>query len=469
MSKRTLVVSDLHLADGHSILDGFGQEQQAAFEGLLRAMEPGGLLGGSGDINDIELVINGDCFDFLTTPPYLSDGITTSAITCGKIAAIIAHHRPFFEALQRFLTTPGRHVTFLPGNHDIELVFPIAQERICHAICGQPHTASIAFVSARFYRPAPDVYIEHGNHYDFWNYAPGVWDDRGRALIPAPEKLTLPVGTQYFQRVSSPISLAYPYFDHVDPTLGSLRQIALLCLLDPRIVIETAHRAMTMLSYPRVALEGLEPGDEQVPSKLFERAMLDFAAFQQNMLPRQMGWQAVEATLREQPGEQQDPQAEVIQQYFMLRQALTLPPAEAARAILTSGADPANHNVTLGMQRVLRDDPTLRYAIAGHTHTLYRSSIPGGEQGEQVYLNTATWTHREALPKAEEITPALVEWLSAPAQMADPLREITSFVFALIESEAGWPSTARLCAWENAKSDEDGTMGHYHILAEGKE
>lgn len=465
MSKRTFVVSDLHLADGHPILDGFGQEQQAAFEGLLRATKPGGSLS---DASDTELVINGDCFDFLTTPPYLSDGITTPAITCEKITAIVARHGAFFESLRSFLNAPGRHVTFIPGNHDIELVFPAAQARICEAICGHERAANIAFSKARYYRPAPDVYIEHGNHYDFWNFAPGVWDDDGRALDPAPEKLALPVGTQYFQRVSSPISVAYPYFDHVDPTLGSLRQIALLCLLDPRIVIETAHRAMSMLSYPRVALEGLEPGEEQIPAKLFERAILDFAAFQQDMLPRQTGWQAVEAMLREQPGGQQDPQSDVIRHYFLLREALTLPPIEAARAILTSGADPANHNVTLGMQRVLRGDPTLRYAIAGHTHTLYRSSI-SGEQGAQGYLNTATWTHREALPTAEEITPSLLEWLRAPAQLADPLHEITSFVFALIESNPGQPSVARLCAWENEEDEEGEPMGHYHILAEGKE
>ena len=468
MPKRTLVVSDLHLANGHPILDGFGQKQQVAFEELLRATEPGGSLGGPGgidSIDDIELVINGDCFDFLTTPPYLSDGITTPSITCEKITAIVAHHGAFFESLRHFLDVPGRHVTIIPGNHDIELVFPAAQARICEAICGHERAANITFSKARFYHPTPDVYIEHGNHYDFWNYAPGVWADDGRALDPVPEKLTLPVGTQYFQRVSSPISVAYPYFDHVDPTLGSLRQIALLCLLDPRIVIETAHRAMSMLSYPRVALEGLEPGEEQIPAKLFERAMLDFAAFQQDMLPRQAGWQAVEAMLREQPGGQQDPQADIIRQYFLLREALTLPPLDAARAILTSGADPANHNVTLGMQRVLRNDSTLRYAIAGHTHTLYCSSI-SDERGAQVYLNTATWTHREALPTAEEITPSLLGWLRAPAQLADPLREITSFVFALIESEPGQPSVAQLCAWRN---EEGEPMGHYHILAEGKE
>ena len=37
MSNTTLVISDLHLADGHTILDGFGDAQQAAFEALRHA------------------------------------------------------------------------------------------------------------------------------------------------------------------------------------------------------------------------------------------------------------------------------------------------------------------------------------------------------------------------------------------------------------------------------------------------
>ncbi len=460
MLKRTLVISDLHLADGHPILDGFGREQQAAFDGLLSATEPGSSLG---DSDCVELIINGDCFDLLTVQPYPGDGISTPAIAREKLTTIIAHHGAFFEALKRFLRVPGRFVTFIAGNHDIELVFPQAQETICRAICGEGRAPKIDFSETRFYRPLPDVYIEHGHHFDFWNYAQDAWDEQGQPLSPRPERLTLPVGTQYFQRVSSPVSLRYPYFDHFDPGVGSIRQIALLCLLDPPIVIETAQRAMTMLSYPRVALEGLDPGEELIPVKFFQRAILDFAAFQQNMLDRQTGWQAVDAFLRAHENGQQDLQAENIKEYIALLAALEQPPVEAVRAILERAVDPANHKVTLGMQQILRSDPSLRYAIAGHTHHLYCDGVPGSTQHAQVYLNTASWTRHTTIPSGEEVTPALVEWLRTPDEAASPLRDTTSYVFALIETEAGRPSAARLCAWE------DGTTGNYRILAEGKE
>jgi hypothetical protein len=37
MPKIKLVISDLHLADSHSIFEGFGDLQQSALEGLLSA------------------------------------------------------------------------------------------------------------------------------------------------------------------------------------------------------------------------------------------------------------------------------------------------------------------------------------------------------------------------------------------------------------------------------------------------
>ena len=66
MSSIKLILNDLHLADGHAILDSFGEVQQAAFEGLMAAASPAGPLGRA---DEVELIINGDCFDFLATRP----------------------------------------------------------------------------------------------------------------------------------------------------------------------------------------------------------------------------------------------------------------------------------------------------------------------------------------------------------------------------------------------------------------
>ena len=44
MPKIKLVISDLHLADSHSIFEGFGDLQQSALEGLLSATSKMALL-----------------------------------------------------------------------------------------------------------------------------------------------------------------------------------------------------------------------------------------------------------------------------------------------------------------------------------------------------------------------------------------------------------------------------------------
>ena len=446
-----LIISDLHLADGHIEFDGFGSQQQAALNGLLQATEPGRLLGGT---DDIELIINGDCFDFLAVRPYLDAGITTSAIALEKWAKISAAHPAFFQALRDFLRHPGRHVTFMAGNHDVELAFAEVRQAVYDAICAgaDTPTRNVFLCETRFYRPLPDVHIEHGHHYDFWNNVGDVWDEQGNPLSQQPARLTLPLGTQYFQRAAYPIGQAYAYFDRLDPSLDSARQIALLCLFNPTLVMETARRAMKMLSYPRTALESLGAGEEHIPSRLFEVAMLDFAAFQQDMVARKPEWQAVEAGLSTHPSWQ----AGAIAEFFEMRDALLLPPTEAVKAILQPRPYAMGESVAMGMQNILRDNPALRYTIAGHTHMLRHDTLNGGTQA---YLNIGTWTIRESKPTPADVTPELAAWLREPWQAASPLQGITQMVFALVQAEDGQPSTANLCVWE------DGEQGHYRILS----
>jgi len=197
-------------------------------------------------------------------------------------------------------------------------------------------------------------------------------------------------------------------------------------------------------------------GEEHVPARLFELTMQDFAAFQQDMLDHKSAWQAVEAGLRTHPAGQTDTQAEVIAEFFELRDALSLPPLEAIKGILKPRPYAMGESVAMGMHNVLRDDPTLRYAIAGHTHMLRHDAF---KNGAQTYLNTATWTTRESKPTPEDVTPALAEWLRDPLRGADPLPDITRMVFAMVRAEDGQPSVANLCVWEG------GEQGHYRILS----
>jgi UDP-2,3-diacylglucosamine pyrophosphatase LpxH len=75
--------------------------------------------------------------------------------------------------------------------------------------------------------------------------------------------------------------------------------------------------------------------------------------------------------------------------------------------------------VALGMHNVLANDPTIRYAIAGHTHQLRFD--PGSDERQTTYFNTSSWTNHLALPNSTEVTPELVSWLQAPDWRNFPL------------------------------------------------
>jgi UDP-2,3-diacylglucosamine pyrophosphatase LpxH len=446
MPKIILVVSDLHLADGHPMLDGFSNHQQSALEGLLNAASSNGSLGHAANV---ELIINGDCFDFLMMQPYEQFGTTNPTTALIKLEKVIAAHRPFFEVLQRFISLPGRQITFITGNHDVELSFEEVQARICQLILGeQERRERVNFCHTRSYRPLPDVYIEHGNQYDFWNRICDIWDEQGQPLRLKPRAITLPLGTQYIQRAAYHINVQYSYFDHLEPGISFMRQVALLCLLNPESVVETVQHVMAMLSYSREPLAGLSPGEERIPVKLFVHALADFAAFQEDMV-------AYAPSFTEPLG-QEATEADAMMEFVQVREIMSLPLVEAIRAICTPGVYAMAESTAKGMQHVLLGDSTLRYAVAGHTHM---DRIDPINNGSQVYLNTGSWTPRLALPGPDEITPEVIEWLRRPDWNAIPLRDLTRLVFAFIRAEEGSPSNSSLCAWEG------GVKGTYRVLA----
>src|SRR5690242_21890554 len=125
MPKIKLVISDLHLADSHSIFEGFGDLQQSALDGLLSAASTNGF---ADNADNVELIINGDCFEFLFMEPHEKQGITYPATALTKLERVIDGHPSFFNALQRFISQKARHLTFIIGNHDIELAFKDVQE-----------------------------------------------------------------------------------------------------------------------------------------------------------------------------------------------------------------------------------------------------------------------------------------------------------------------------------------------------
>jgi UDP-2,3-diacylglucosamine pyrophosphatase LpxH len=460
ISKNTikLIVSDLHVAGGDTMLDTFGERQQAALEGLLLAANKneGSPLG---EADDVELIINGDCLDFQMAEPHDTGGVMDAGLAVEKLGQIIAAHGPFFEALGRFVKQPGRRITFITGNHDIELCFAEVRAGIIEAMGMQQDDEQVYFCPTRSYRPLPDVYIEHGNAYDFWTCDLSLfWDTSGHVM-------TLPVGTQYVQHAAYPVVERYPYLILFEPPLSIPRQVALFCLLNPAVVEEYIRHVQELLDAdthgPRQRLLHLAPGEKHNPVTLFEQAIKVLMAFQREAVARSPGW-------KEPLGKRATLQAQVraIMEVAMLRKTLSRVSknkgvTKTVATICTPPTDARGDSVAAGMHPVLKCDPSLRYALAGHSHKVRIDTIKGGTAEQQVYLNTGSWISRLALPAPEEMTPELVAWLRKPDSAHIPLRDVPPHcVFALVTASNEEPSDASLCVWEGGRS------GQYRVLAQ---
>lgn len=116
----------------------------------------------------IDLVLNGDTFDFLKCPFVYGDSRSyprhiTAEISLAKLNMINNAHRRVFEALAQFLHNPQHHLYFIIGNHDHDLFFPEVQQRIRELLSKN----SGIFFSLRYNQYG--VYTEHGQQYDFLN------------------------------------------------------------------------------------------------------------------------------------------------------------------------------------------------------------------------------------------------------------------------------------------------------------
>ena len=80
---------------------------------------------------DVELIINGDFFDYLNVPFHGEfEEAITEEISLYKTEAVINGHPKVMKALKKFASRPGKRITYLIGNHDADLFFDKVRERI---------------------------------------------------------------------------------------------------------------------------------------------------------------------------------------------------------------------------------------------------------------------------------------------------------------------------------------------------
>lgn len=180
-SPYTAVISDLHLSEAepvnlkYPLWKKFKTKQfffDDVFENFLTHLQT--KAGGE----KVELVLNGDIFDFDSVmtlpsdPPFRISYIEQkrglfprAERSTFKIKIILKDHDRWIKALRQFILA-GNRVVFVNGNHDVELHFPEVRSEIMEALKLPPENREQVRFCEWFYISNQDTLIEHGNQYD---------------------------------------------------------------------------------------------------------------------------------------------------------------------------------------------------------------------------------------------------------------------------------------------------------------
>lgn len=220
-----LVVSDFHLGTGarHGELNPFEDFfHDDRFAELLAHYERQADEG-----TEIELILNGDIFDLLKVkvsgvwPTEITEEIATE-----KLRQCLEGHPRFCHAIREFLQKPGRRVTYLPGNHDLEMWFEKPQD-LFRRYCAPGMAADrVRFITSSdtYYLPE-GIQIRHGHQLERIHRVD--YSEMTRKRRDGTEILRLPWGSLWILEVMNPAKEQRSHVDRIQP-LGRFLLGALL-------------------------------------------------------------------------------------------------------------------------------------------------------------------------------------------------------------------------------------------------
>jgi UDP-2,3-diacylglucosamine pyrophosphatase LpxH len=169
-------VSDFHLGAGplnigeNPLEDFIADEAFAHFLEALRAES-------NRDNKEVELIINGDFFEFLQVPsvdefdpqctyPPEAYYDSSQAASIKRLDLIAAGHPIVFGALADFIQVkaPRRRMTLIKGNHDVNLFWPGVKQHLREVLGATGQRASMLLFAER-YVSREGIYVEHGHQY----------------------------------------------------------------------------------------------------------------------------------------------------------------------------------------------------------------------------------------------------------------------------------------------------------------
>lgn len=220
----TAGISDLHISDvepvhpdrplwrRHKQAEVGGDARLVAFLAHLRELSGG---------QPVELVLNGDVFDFdgvaavPDDPPFPVSWLERARglhpeepKSAWKMRRILDHHPAVVAALRAWLAE-GNTLVFVVGNHDLELHWPQVQRELRHALA-PPHPDALT-ICEFFVVSGEDTLFTHGNQLDPYCVCP----DPLHPLVESDgrRRVRLPFGSLAGKLMLNGMGLFNPYDD----------------------------------------------------------------------------------------------------------------------------------------------------------------------------------------------------------------------------------------------------------------
>jgi UDP-2,3-diacylglucosamine pyrophosphatase LpxH len=214
--KEVYVFGDIEMGAGN-LTDDFISDRVLAKLVLSFAKRP----------HPVDLILNGDTFDFLKAPYKLHPRATytryvTEKVSLAKLTLVHKAHKKVFDALKVFASKKDKHIYFIIGNHDLDLIFKKVQKKI-RALLGNPQ--NIHFPGYSYYKY--NVYVEHGQQYDI---AHSVKLGKTFTHFKRKRILKYPFVSTAVIANMLPLKEEHPFFERLErvdavPTLFSLHKI----------------------------------------------------------------------------------------------------------------------------------------------------------------------------------------------------------------------------------------------------
>jgi UDP-2,3-diacylglucosamine pyrophosphatase LpxH len=214
VKKLAIILSDLHIGTGHrkgqvNLYDDFREDER--FEQLLHCYT-----GSEAADDELHLVLNGDIFDLLkvSVNGKFPDAIT-ERLALMKVEQCLHGHPRVVKAIARVLKHPNNRITFQPGNHDMEFLYPGVQRMFCRALTGEDTHPRVRFSETPYFELEGGIQIHHGHQFE----AMHAFDFK-KLLITRGHRepiLNLPWGSLFILHVLNELLQERPHLDKIMP------------------------------------------------------------------------------------------------------------------------------------------------------------------------------------------------------------------------------------------------------------